>query len=198
MTDAEILAVINPPAADRDRSSLVTHRIMPPLANWRNATPIGAVLDMKTHSVISNHYRVICSRLPPRIYHYHVHMYRLMRDGTMDAEDCTPKEDTRNLISILLELRKRHPEWTSIGGKTVGVAYDGKSALFTSARLPFTLYTAENQAYYEERVFMINADGSASSKGYLVSHGMINNQRLISSVGETHSDCRHRCSSWCS
>ena len=167
-TDAEILAVINPPIADRDRSALIRHRALPPVEKWRHSAPIGAELDMNTHSIISNHYRVMCGHLPPRIFQYHVHTYRLKRDGSVDSTDCAPDEDTRNLITVLLTLRRNHPEWAVIGGKKVGVAYDGKSALFTSSKLPFTLYTPENQAYFEERIYMANADGSTSSRGYLV------------------------------
>ena len=187
-TDADILAVINPPAADRDRNALVRHRAMPPVENWRHSSSIGAVLDMNVHSVISNFYRVICSNLPPRIFHYHVHVYRLLRDGSMDATDCAPDEDTRNLITVIISLRKRHPEWATVGGKKVGVAYDGKSALFTSAKLPFTLFTAENQAYFEEKVYLAKSDGSTSSRGYLVMNASTQLNLLTQLLGATHLD----------
>jgi hypothetical protein len=62
MTDADILTIINPPASARDRSAFITSRHLPGHAEWRN-TSIGATLDMNTHVIRSNHFRVDASRL---------------------------------------------------------------------------------------------------------------------------------------
>lgn len=44
MTDADILRVIAPPKADRERSDLITDRKIPPHAEWRSSPRIGIIV----------------------------------------------------------------------------------------------------------------------------------------------------------
>ena len=89
MSDAEILALINPPAAQRDREALIKRREMPEPDAWRLAVSIGAQL---TGVVRSNHFKVDATNFPRVIYHYHVHMYKHKFGGEVSDEDCVAKE----------------------------------------------------------------------------------------------------------
>ena len=77
--------------------------------------------------------------------------------------------DTRNLTSLLASLRRAHPEWFALsGGRTISSTYDGKSAVFTSGRLPFTALSENNEPFHSEDVLLDNLDGMPSKKQYRV------------------------------
>ena len=58
-------------------------------------------------------------------------------------ENCVSEEDVRITTSVFEELKRKHPEWlsctqASTGARIqVGLAYDGRASLFTTAMLPF-------------------------------------------------------------
>lgn len=62
-------------------------------------------------------------------------------------ENCINEEDVRITTSVFEELKRLHPEWmsstqgASAGARTnvvqVGLAYNGRATLFTTAVLPF-------------------------------------------------------------
>jgi hypothetical protein len=156
MTPNEILAVINPPASDRDRSALVAqgNTVMPGQAAWRMATPVGKRLES---GVRTNHFPIESSRITGTIANYHVHIYKVQRDGTVDTVDIAATEDSRVTTSLMLKLKKRHPEWD--GGKVIGFTYDNRSSLFTSQRLPLPGKNDRNEPFLSEIIGMSTIDG---------------------------------------
>jgi hypothetical protein len=48
------------------------------------------------------------------------------------------------------------------------MTYDGKSAVFTTAKLPFTAVNSSNEPFYDEDVFLMNLDGTPSRRPYHV------------------------------
>lgn len=164
MGAADILAVINPPAAERDRSGLLSREMGPRLpghSDWRYNAAIGAMLGSQ-HVVRSNHYKLGTDALVGAIHHYHVHLYKLSV-GTAGVDDVAGQEDYRINLQLLANLRKRHPEWEQllIGGvrKPGKFAYDGKSALYTNGTLPLSARNASNEPFHSEDIGVMNQDG---------------------------------------
>lgn len=167
MGNAEILAVINPSAAERDRSGPMSREPGPRLpghGDWRCSANIGAMLGSQ-HIVRSNHYRLDTNALVGAVHHYHVHIYKLST-GTSGADDVAGKEDLRINLQLLDTLRKRHADWQQVlieGVRRPGkFAYDGKSALYTNGRLQLAGRNPENQPFHSEDVGVLNQDGKST------------------------------------
>ena len=113
MTDANILSVLNPPLNERNRESLVSQSstTLPPQADWRMTNPI--IGQRIPNGVVSNHFSVDTSSIPGAIYIYHVHIYKVDRDGTVKKDDVAATEDSRITTSLLKRLREKHPEFES-------------------------------------------------------------------------------------
>jgi hypothetical protein len=121
--------------------------------------PIGRKLDS---GVKANFFYVNPSTITGVIFNYHVHIYKVDRSGNIDTADIAGIEDTRVTTSLLLGLRKKHPEWTP----NIGFAYDNRSSLFTSKKL---LLPAKND---ENKNFITDVIGVTSNEGC---HSMQNN-----------------------
>lgn len=159
MSEAEIQRVVNPSLSDRNnRSALMTKKELPPVDEWRYENSIGAVLDMSHHTIRSNHFKVELSGLPEVIYCYHVYIYKYSRDGVLSTEDCVAKEESKTLTILLESIRLKHKGW-----KKMGYVYDGKSALFTSSRLPF-VKQPDGSYFHTEDVALLNLDGTPGKK----------------------------------
>eukprot|EP01039_Chlorochromonas_danica_P004141 gene4141-4546_t len=162
MSDAAILQVINPPAAERDRSAIlaVGSFDLPAQSARRGERPIGAVLSSPQHIIRSNHFQVNVSGLSPQIAHYHVHIYRIAVDGSCDKKDRAAEgEDSQNM-ALLLKLFDRHrAEW---GGS--GYAYDSRSALFTARRLNLPERNDSNQPFLQEDIGLPSVEGIESTR----------------------------------
>ena len=166
MTDADILKVINPSAADRNRSELVKGAVvLPTPAAWRDSVRIGKVLDPKKDVVRSNYFLVkqpTGSKAPGTIYQYAVHIYlaNSKKSGTGAApENLSATMDSSESTSLIISLRKNHPEWFTVGG----CAYDGKSNVFTTNALPLPSRTAMDEPFISEEIFLMKRDGKTAS-----------------------------------
>lgn len=162
MTDADILKVINPPASERDRSALVAKgsTSMPGHAAWRMSPGIGRKMDK---GLKVNHFLINTTAIPGTIYQHHVHIYKVEKDGSIDKKDISTLEDSRITASLMLKLRKRHPEWENISGQPLGFTYDGKNNLHTSAKLPFKDKNERNEPCVTEMIGLENKDGTESA-----------------------------------
>ena len=163
MMDKDILSVINPAAANRDRHPAPAN--MPPQEAWRNDWTLGKVLNPATQVVRANHFKVDCSALNT-VYQYVVHLYRLDKAGQPAATDCAGDEDSRISYGILAQLRDAHPEWGV--GTGVGLTYNGRSVIFTTALLPFTLQDDHGQPMMSEIVRLKGLGGKEGGMGFRV------------------------------
>jgi hypothetical protein len=157
-TDRDILAVIAPPVAERNRQALVNSGplSMPSHHEERMRNPVGnALTSNPQHIVRANHFKVDFSSAPGSIYRYHIHFYPVLRDGTTDKE-VGQTEDSRILVGLVNQLRKHHPEWEAISSRLLGYAYDGRSTLFTSENLRLSGRNTSNEPFLEERVGIMN------------------------------------------
>jgi hypothetical protein len=81
--------------------------------------------------VLSNHFAVNIHHIVPSIYQYHINIYRVERDGSVDAsKDLSVNEDYRINHEIILLFWLSHPTWEGIGW-----TYDDRSTAFTSGDL---------------------------------------------------------------
>eukprot|EP01036_Dinobryon_divergens_P026494 gene26494-35157_t len=170
MSDRDIMAVISPPASERDRSALVaaSSTKLPPQAAWRMSNPIGRKLDS---GVKANFFALNPEKMSGAIYVYHVHIYKIDRTGTIDPVDVASKEDFRITTSLLLNLRNKHPEWPA----KMGFAYDNRSTLFATKRLPLSLRNDKNERFLSETIGVsTNEDGESLKKRYSVSLTEVN------------------------
>eukprot|EP01034_Spumella_vulgaris_P025945 gene25945-32455_t len=163
MSDAEILAVINPPAAERDRSALVSRESysMPGHAAWRMTPRIGRQLDAP-HVVRTNHFEVDTSTIPGVIVQHHVHIYRMEKDDVSSTKDIASEEDPRVTISLLQLLRAKHPEWERLPrgpGAKLGFTYDGRSSLFTTMPLRLPDENDKGEPCSSDVIGLDNLDG---------------------------------------
>ena len=76
--NTDILKVINPPAAERERSHTAGSVILPGHAEYRMSPSIGCLLR-PSQVVRSNHFRVDTTGIVEKYHHYHVHIYRFKR-----------------------------------------------------------------------------------------------------------------------
>lgn len=106
--------------------------------------------------VTSNHFQLDTSRCPKTITQYHVHLYRVGRDGHNSTEDIAAEEDTRKTVQLMRTLRDKHPEWTT---PPTGFAYDTKSALFTTRHLGLADVNTDGQPFHSEVVGLPDKNG---------------------------------------
>lgn len=118
------------------------------------ASPIGRKIE---NGLKTNFYYVNPSEMTGVIYNYHVHIYKVDRSGTIDTKDVAATEDTRVTTSLLLGLRKKHPEWPA----SIGFAYDNRSNLYTSKRLILPSKNDKNENFLSEVI------GITSNEGFL-------------------------------
>jgi hypothetical protein len=155
MADSEILKVINPAAAERDRSALISTVNIPPHAEWRQRNPIGVALSEPQHMIQTNHFKVDVNAISGVIVHHHVHIYKVNRDGSIDkTEDAAVEGDQLHNVDLVLRVLSKHPEWQGNGW-----AYDGRSILYTRRKLNFTCENSDRQPYFEEDVGLKTIDG---------------------------------------
>ena len=119
------------------------------------ATPVGRKLDV---GVKANFFAMNPAKMTGAIYVYHVHIYKVDRSGTIDTVDVASVEDPRITTSLLLNLRNRHPEWPSPAA--MGLAYDNRSTLFATKRLPLALRNDRNERFHSETVGISTNEGS--------------------------------------
>lgn len=161
MTESEIAAVVSPPLAQRNRS--VTNPRMPTQEAWRFEAPIGSMLDPAVDKIRSNHFLVNISRLPSKMFQYHLHLRKYVR-GVLEDADIAHVEDTCNTIALVNLLRSRHSDWiqsSSNPGRSIGFAYDGRSTIFTTEVLPLG-----DAGTLEEDLRLLNPEGVETGKKY--------------------------------
>jgi hypothetical protein len=157
MSDRAVLAVINPPASQRDRSALTTAPIRPGQNN-RTGLAIGASFSPgRALTVTSNHFPLRLDACPNTITYYHVHLYRVGQDGHNRSEDVAGDEDARKTVQVMKTLRDKHPAWTATG---MGFAYDTKSALYTTRHLGLTEFNHDGQLFHSEIVGLPDRNGT--------------------------------------
>lgn len=172
MQDENILRVLNPPHEDRiTRHTEVTKAALPSMEEWRMATPVGLRLERLSHVIRSNFFRVDTRTIPPVIYQYVVHVYNYNRDiRNFDTKDICGSEDTRILTALIIALKAMHPEWEIDTG--IGMTYNGRSTIYTSAFLPFQGRNDHGQPHHSEIIAIKNIDGTDSRKRFKVDISM--------------------------
>lgn len=163
----ELLAVLNPPAEDRDRTEMLKLAAvgLPPVAKWREGPTVG--LSLAGHRIVSNHFRLDVTKIPGPFYHYHVHIFRADRDGVTILRDidCAVEEDPQVNCTLINKL-KDTKQWGD------GITYDGRSSLFSSTSLHST--GDENAVeFIAEPVPVLNTDGMVSKKMFFVTLSFI-------------------------
>ena len=116
------------------------------------STPIGRKIET---GVRANFFFVNPSKMTGAIYVYHVHIYKVDVKGVVDSVDIASTEDTRITTSLLLQLKKKHPDWAA----AKGYAYDNRSALFTTAKLPLPTKNDRNEPLLSEIVGITTNEG---------------------------------------
>ena len=174
MSDASILAVVNPPTTNRERGDKLNasasiddafkekSKMLPCHAEWRYVTKIGTILNPESQIVRSNHFRIEERSTKPKIYQYVIHIYRFNRIGEQLSTDCAPDEDSRLTTTLVLQLKDNHPEWGI--GHAIGFTYNGRSVVYTSSLLTF----ASGESSHEEVLLLKNLDGSPSKSKFKV------------------------------
>lgn len=179
MSERDILAVVNPPAADRDRSNRLDagysldlaykefSKMLPAHAAWRNTPKIGKTLNPDTQIIRSNHFRVDVRGLNSSVSQYVVHLYKFDREGKEITTDCAQEEDSRITTGLVMQLRDSHPEWNI--GKGVGFTYNGRSIVYTSHPLPLGNGKDKNGSdTFSEILFIKQIDGNNSKCKYRI------------------------------
>jgi hypothetical protein len=177
MSDGDILAVIEPPAADRNRGNCLdtssslesaytqTSKMFPSHVEWRNTLKIGKVLNPTTQIVRSNHFLVDTSTIKKKLCQYAVHIYRFSHSGEEVTPDCAGEEDSRITTGLIILLRDNHPEWGI--GNGVGFTYNGRSIVYTSSPLPLA-GQRNGVPFHEEILRPKKIDGSNSNTRFRV------------------------------
>ena len=177
MLDRDILAVIEPPAADRNRekhldlsSSLesaytVTSKMFPSHAEWRNTLRIGKTLNPTNQIVRSNHFLVDTRTIKSKLLQYAVQIYRFTSNGEEVTTDCAGEEDSRITTGLVILLRDNHPEWGV--GNGVGFTYNGRSIAYASSPLPLA-GQRNDKPFHEEILRIRKIDGRESNTKFRI------------------------------
>jgi hypothetical protein len=158
-SDSACLKIINTPSNLTERESYIENAIsdssstssnrhrryyLQPVESWRIARSCGIVLDNTTHQVRANCFKMDVTSLPPKIYHYHVSIYRYDRTGNIFPDDLAKegKEVPMN-IGMMKHAISKNPEWKHVDGNPdnplIGLAYDGRSSMYATHKLPLIL-----------------------------------------------------------
>ena len=184
--DQLCLSIIDPPIQERFRDEFLPDEVdasgknpkwMPKMEAWRVSKDVGIMLDNASHIIRANCFRVNPSVLPSALYHYNVGIFRYDREGNIGTEDLA-KENERNVnTAILKEMVQRRNDWKILNGKNVGFSYDGKSSLYTSARLQLKKDVSDSEHFQTDVTYPAN-----SNTTYHV---------IISLVAEVHAPTSH-------
>ena len=196
MSDRDILAVINPPASDRNRSNRLDasyslesgykefSKMLPAHAGWRQSPKIGKALNPATQIIRSNHFRIDTSGLVPTVSQYVVHLYKFSRDGKELKEDCAGEEDSRIITELVIRLRDKHPEWLLGCGR--GFTFNGRSIVYTSSALPLPV-DKNGVATHSEILNMKRIDGSESATKYRIAITLVESIIMPNGLAENWS-----------
>ena len=141
--DEHCLKIIDPDITDRDDFIADFSFSRPLLHSWRLKDPVGIRLDQFPQSgdVRSNFFRVSTTTLPENVFQYNISYFKLNANTSTTEhqlpEDIALKNDkflNNNLIAQFLQ--KLDICWQS-QSFCCGVAYDGVSTLYSTAKLPF-------------------------------------------------------------
>ena len=160
MSDRAILAIINPPAAQRDRSALIARSgsNMPGLdpqrlenrAGFEIAASGGAI------AVTSNHFAVNATGVPLTMTQYDVCLQKILRSGDA-GENVSEKDDIRKTLQVVKTLIARHPAWSAAG---LGIAYNSAASMYSTRPLPGISETdSQGRLFVSEVVGLLNKDG---------------------------------------
>jgi hypothetical protein len=145
-TDSACLKIIDTPDLKLREANIenaeVSHSkkyAMQPVENWRLSKSVGVPLDNTNNIIRANCFRLSPKDLPPKIFHYFASIYRFSRDGEIEKDDLTKEKDGNLCVGIVKQAIDKNPEWkiAEEGNKVIGLAYDGRSALYTTGPLPF-------------------------------------------------------------
>ena len=161
MTDRDILAVINPPNAERNRDVLVQgNPLMPGHEEWRLTVNVGHRLDPQ-HIIRSNHFLVNTHCMPPRFYQYDIQLRKYGHGRVLIDNNIAHTEDTRNTRALVASLWALHPDWPR------AFAYDDRSTLFTCQALVLNGSSDVGSSLVED-VCLPNQDDTPSHRRYQV------------------------------
>lgn len=157
-----ILAVVCPPPQERVRPSQQPdyNPALPSIEGWRmmGCGQVGVPLAPQgSHIVRCNFFQVNAANLPEKIFHYHVSMKRIDRDGNVDGQDCVADEDLENCVKMMTLLRQEHAEWGNCG-----FVYDGRSSVFTHKQIEMASTNENGQGFMTQELTLSD---SASAKG---------------------------------
>lgn len=160
MTDRAILAIINPPAAQRDRSALITRSgvSMPGLDPQRLENKAGVEIPAAGGAVVitSNHFAVNAAGVPLTMTQYDVCLQKILRSGDA-GENVSEKDDIRKTLQVVKTLVARHPAWSQAG---LGLAYNSAASMYTTRPLPgLTATDWKGRLCVSEVVGLLNKDG---------------------------------------
>jgi len=133
MDDASLLQGIAPSIEDRIRNIDINNISLPAYDNQDKGFRYDGVTAGKKltgHKVFANHFAIDTSLVPERFYQYHIHILRKTADGY--SPDCVADEDLKTCVEALTLAKEQNPQWFL---PQTGVAYDGRSALFSTKPL---------------------------------------------------------------
>ena len=161
MTNRDVLAVINPHIADRNRSALVQDNPrMPSHEEWRLTGNVGHRLDPE-HVIRSNHFLVNTDRLPSQFYQYDIQLRKYGQGRVLSDDNFSHTEDTRNTRTLIASLWALHLDWPR------AFSYDDRSTLFTCQALVLNGSSGVGSSLVED-VCLPNQHGAPSSRRYQV------------------------------
>jgi hypothetical protein len=146
LSDEACMQVIDPPLIDKDRDQYfesvegmgtsASPYWMPKLDAWRASMNIGHVLDNHTQIIRCNYFRMNPDRIPRTIFHYNISIFRYDKETHIGTEDLAKSNDKQMNTGIVKFLVDSHENWRFDSSKNpIGLAYDGKSSLYSSHRL---------------------------------------------------------------
>lgn len=172
MSDSACLRIIDPTPEDVQgrenfienvETNIKSKYFMPPCEPWRVATRLGLTIDNNQHIIRSNCFRVNPQFLPPKIFNYHIGIFRVDKEGNLGKEDLAKdSRDVNQNIGVVKAAVEMHPDW-KVDRKMspVGFSYDGHSSMYTSSLLPILFEAERSTSTY-------TSTSSSDSDGYTV------------------------------
>jgi hypothetical protein len=194
--DAACLRIINSVMDENIREQRIevsasesgTKYYLQPLENWRIAHQVGVMLDNSTHIIRANAFRVNARALPRSIFHYHVSIFRYDRTKTMIAIDLAKEKDVTLNIGLIKSVIQSSAEWLQDSqGRKIGLAYDGRSSMYSTVLLPVvtSTQTSGGTVFESDVVFPVD-----STNNYFVAISLAENGEI--EIPRSNDDWRDR------
>lgn len=136
--------IVDPPVTEKIRDTYFDENPdvrsqqywIPGRASWRYDRDYGIDLTNTPHTVRANYFAMSPRNIPLEIFHYHVTIHRLDKEGRPFKEDLAQERDRTLNTSIIKEILNTKKSWLrDENNRPVGIVYDANTSIYATHNL---------------------------------------------------------------